>query len=163
LGPNFYVFLQTETAKAAIMPKPSGEWLAEDLLSLKSSGFDVIVSLLEPSEATELGLGQEAIECHKSGLQFVGFPIVDRGLPNSPQKFVSLADDLSERIHAGQSIAIHCRAGIGRSGMVAAALLMIDGSTAVDAISAVSLARKVTTPDTPEQIEFLQQQTRLSR
>jgi len=163
LGPNYYIFREEGGTLAAIMPKPSGEWLSEDVSCLKAAGFGMIVSLLEAQEARELGLVEEGRACSAVGLEFLHFPIADRGIPESRLHFENLVSELFVKINSGISIAIHCRAGIGRSGMVAAALLINDGNTVDAAIEAVSASRNVTTPDTEEQVEFLQQQTRLSR
>jgi hypothetical protein len=41
--------------KQAIIPRPrGGDWLEDELRSLREAGLDIIVSLLEPHEETEL-------------------------------------------------------------------------------------------------------------
>src|SRR5262249_25284547 len=50
---------------------------------------------------------------------------------------------------------IHCRAGIGRSGLVGAAVLLHCGFTVREAFAAISKARGVQVPDTAEQSEWL--------
>jgi hypothetical protein len=49
----------------------------------KAAGLDVVVSLLEPDEISELGLRREAELCRAQGIAFISFPIADRGLPKS--------------------------------------------------------------------------------
>ena len=58
-------------------------------------------------------------------------------------------------LEGGKTVAVHCRQGIGRSGMVAVGLLMLGGVGLDDAISKVGSARGRTIPETPEQMEWL--------
>ena len=44
--------------RLAILPRPrSGDWLEDEIRSLRGQGIDVLVSLLTPDETAELGLG----------------------------------------------------------------------------------------------------------
>lgn len=155
MQPNRYVCLEGNAARLAIMPKPSPEWLPEDLEFLRSDGFDVIVSLLESDEVSELGLAEEAVVCGKLGLVYISFSIRDRDVPTDSDAFDKLILDLRSRYESGQSIAIHCRAGIGRSGTVAAALLMSLGHSLDAAVDMLTKTRGVEVPDTPIQLSFL--------
>jgi protein-tyrosine phosphatase len=58
-------------------------------------------------------------------------------------------------LQGGQNVAVHCRAGIGRSGMVAACSLVALGLAAPLAQAEVSKARGVAIPDTVEQGVFI--------
>lgn len=137
-----------------VMPKPSGEWLHEDVDEYRSLGIDHILSLLSLDEMEELGLQGEQVACGNKRLRFTRFGIVDRGLPDVSQ-LVPLAEKLAREIAEGASLAVHCRAGIGRAGLVASCILQHLGLTATDAIAIVSQARGVQIPDTQEQVEFI--------
>jgi protein-tyrosine phosphatase len=50
---------------------------------------------------------------------------------------------------------VHCRQGIGRSGLIAIGALMSSGFATEEAIRAVSLARGLPIPETPAQHEWL--------
>jgi len=49
----------------------------------KTERIDTVISLLERDEVEELGLGPEAGLCSREGMEFVSFPIADRGVPES--------------------------------------------------------------------------------
>ena len=136
------------------MPKPSTEWLRDDIAAYRVMGMTRIISLLTGEEVRELGLAAEAEFCRNEGMNFLQHPIPDRGLPDG-QAFTALARTTFNDLIAGSAIGIHCRGGIGRSGMLACCVLMLYGLTADDAIDLVSRARHVAEPDTEEQTAFI--------
>jgi hypothetical protein len=142
--------------RLAIVPRPSGnERLAEDLAALRRDGIDILISLLMPSEAAELGLSREQELCAQTGIEFRSFPIPDRGVPASHRQFQELADALAtERLH-GKNIGAHCRACIGRSSLLIAAVLCVEGLSPERAFGLISKGRGLQVPDTPEQAEWL--------
>lgn len=143
--------------KLAVSTRPrGGEWLEDEVRSWKAASIDTIVSLLEPEEASELGLAEEPKEIRAAGLQFLSFPIPDRGLPGSDLSLSRLLADLASELASGRNVAIHCRQGVGRSGMVAAAVLITSGASARDAADIVSGARGVAVPETPDQLHWLE-------
>ena len=138
-----------------IMPRPSGEWMTEDIAAYRQMGMRKIVSLLTVDEAANLGLSDEASCCAEQGLSFVNYPIPDRGMAENRAAFAMLARDIAAELMAGAAIGIHCRAGIGRSGMLACCVLALSGLTADDAIARVSRARGVAVPDTDAQAHYI--------
>lgn len=137
-----------------IMPHPPAETLADAVASYAARGIDTVVSMLPPDEVVQLGLVDEAALCAAQDIAFMTHPIVDYGLPDA-DTFPALTDDLATRISAGRHVAVHCRAGIGRSGMVTVCTLITLGWTGDDAVNAVSKARGVSIPDTVAQAEFI--------
>jgi len=136
------------------MPKPSGEWLDDDIGHYRAIGIDVIVSLLTEVEASELGLADEKSICDAHGIEFLQLPIPDRGLPELAE-FGSLVETTFRHIEIGKTVGVHCRAGIGRSGMLICCVLKQAGLSADEAVSRVSGARGVQVPDTQEQLAFI--------
>ncbi|WP_108812652.1 phosphatase domain-containing putative toxin [Sphingorhabdus sp. Alg231-15] len=137
------------------MPKPSGEWLLDDLKFYQSSGMDHIVSLLESEEAAELGLLREQEKCDQIGLQFTSFPIPDRKIPDL-DSFKPAVTNLVTKLSQGQSLGIHCRAGIGRSGLLVCCILKSVGLKTDEAIELASQARGLKIPDTQIQMDFIE-------
>jgi len=67
------------------------------------------------------------------------------------QETEALARHIALDLNAGKAAAIHCRAGIGRSSLIAACALVCSGLDARSAFDAISKARGLTVPDTDDQ------------
>ena len=139
------------------MPRPRGQdWLPDDIDLLRRSGIDVIVSALTPPETEELGLLEEAECCRTNGIQFISFPIEDRSVPSSSTSFSELLDSLKGSLAEGKAVGVHCRAGIGRSSLIAAALLIQNGVSPETAFLTIQEARGCPVPDTVEQRNWVE-------
>jgi len=139
-----------------LMPRPSpGENLSDDLSWLHAQGVATLVSLLEVSEANEMNLELEGSIASSLGLTFLQLPIPDRGTPRDATSFKQLVATLVAKLVQGEKIAVHCRAGIGRTGMVALAVLHSFGLT--DPVAIVSQARRVQVPDTETQLQWVKE------
>jgi protein-tyrosine phosphatase len=133
--------------KLSTMARPrGGDWLADEMATLRQAGTDVLVCMLTTSELRELELTDEAVVAEAAGMRFIGLPTPDRGTPGI-QPFRDLVREL---------VVVHCRMGIGRSSTVAAGVLIAQGAHARDAWAAVSDARGLEVPDTPEQRRWLE-------
>ena len=126
------------------MPRPrGGDWLEAEVRAWQEAGIDAVVSLLVPSEEWELGLQREAEVSQAAGIRFFAFPIPDRQTPRSAEKMSDLT---------GQSV--------GRSALLAAALLIEAGISPDEAFDRVEAARGCPVPDTPEQRRWVAQLAR---
>jgi protein-tyrosine phosphatase len=142
--------------RLAIAARPrAGDWLIDAISGWKAEGVDLVVSLLEPDEVHELALQQEPELCRSHGMTFISFPIADRGVPESRRDVTQLARSLATELSEGRAIVIHCRAGIGRSSMIAACTMICAGVGATDAFSRIEAARGVRVPDTDEQRDWV--------
>jgi len=153
---DIYWIDATITGRLGIMARPrSGDWLEDEIKAWHEDGVHLVVSLLQSAEIQELELALEADLCRNFGIDFISFPIQDRGIPTSLESTAKLAQLLSEKINSGQAVAVHCRAGIGRSALVAASTLVCMGFKPLDAFGKLSEARGVRVPDTSEQREWV--------
>jgi protein-tyrosine phosphatase len=138
--------------RLAIMPRPrGGDWLEDEIQSWRRSGVDVVLSLLTPEEIADLSLADEAVLCRANGIQYLSFPIPDRGVPSSQEAFSDLLTRLTEQLAEGKNVAVHCRQGIGRAALAAIGLLALSGVAPDAAAQQVGAARGCTVPETPEQ------------
>ena len=153
---ELYWISEPTPGKLALMARPrAGDWLEDEIAHWRTSGVNTVVSLLETEEVSDLGLQRERALCEQHGIAFLSFPIADRGVPASMREAKGLAETLLGRIAKGQAVAIHCRAGIGRSSIIAGSALVLDGMSANDALAAIGTARRTPVPDTEAQRVWL--------
>ncbi len=144
-------------ARLGIMARPrAGDWLDDEIVGWRAEGIDVIVSLLEPGEVGELGLDREAGLCHDLDMEFISFPIPDGGVPLSTRETMALAGTIVARLNEGKAAAVHCRAGIGRSSLIAACVLVLLGLAPAMAFDLIGKARGVKVPDTDGQQSWVE-------
>lgn len=161
IQPDVYWLREIEGVRLAIMPRPrSGEWLGDEIAGWSRVGIQTVVSLLEQKEVRELELAEEEPLCRAANLQFLSHPIPDRGVPCNSVKFAQLVGGLERSLRAGESVAIHCRAGIGRSGLLGACVLNAFGLDPDSALGMLSRARGVPVPDTDAQIAWVRNYAR---
>lgn len=141
-----------------IMARPrGGDWLETEIKELRHVGVHTFVSLLEYFETAHLDLQEEAALAQRHGLEFISFPITDRDVPQSKVATRQLIKGLLDRLAEGKKIVIHCRMGIGRSSLIAAAILLraIDGIDAEQAFRLIEESRGLPVPDTPAQRQWV--------
>ncbi len=152
---EMYEITPCPQGRLAIMPRPRGDaWLRGELASLKARGVTDLATMLTPAEEEECGLLAEEQLCAELGIGFHRHPIYDRGVPPE-QGFDQFISSLVPILLQQGFLAVHCRAGIGRSGVVTAALLIRLGLSAHDAIMLISNSRGFEIPDTDAQYEFI--------
>jgi protein-tyrosine phosphatase len=123
--------------------------------SLRKAGVDGLVSLLTPLEAISMGLGEEAEAATRAGLRFWSVPVRDHDVPDSVQEFAAAVEEIRDELHTGQAIAAHCYAGIGRSCVLLASILVAEGWTPELAFDRLSEARGLPVPDTLQQEQWV--------
>lgn len=158
MNPKLYWIDGPWPGKLAISARHrGGDWLDDEIAGWQRAGVDAVVSLLTPEENKDLQLGEEAALTQSHGLCFVSLPVQDRGVPPSWDDASGVVAKAEDMLRHGRNVAIHCRQGIGRSGMIAAALLIKDGITPDDAINRISKVRGLPIPETPEQREWVKE------
>lgn len=142
--------------KLGIAPRPrGGDWLDDEVEAWRASGVDCVVSALTPAEEAELDLQDEKTACRKHGMQFVSFPIPDRGTPQTLALLQRALSLIAEDLKSGGSVLVHCRQGIGRSALIVASALAMAGEGPERAFSRIERARGRPVPDTSEQREWV--------
>lgn len=99
-----------------------------DLAALAASGVVQLISLTEqPLPAAEL---------RAHGIAARHFPIADMGVP-ALSATMGLCRDIGRIRADGRGVAVHCHAGVGRTGTILAAFLVSIGATPDDAVEEV--------------------------
>jgi atypical dual specificity phosphatase len=144
-GPRgFYWALQ---GRLGGLPRPGVVTeLDRDLEGLARLGVTVLVTLEERETVSS-----EALAVH--GIRLVHVPIPDMHAP-SLETAARLCERVDAMLAAGDVVAVHCLAGLGRTGTVLAAYLVWRGQSALDAIERVR-AIKPRSIQSVEQAEFL--------
>ena len=132
----------------------SAETLEDTVLSWRTDGIDCVVSVLEPQEIPGLTEAETEL-CREFGIDFLYFPIRDKSVPPSLELFTGFVKSLAGRISSGQGVAIHCRAGIGRSTTLAACVLIWLGVNAEVALDMIADARGIEVPETEAQRQWI--------
>jgi protein-tyrosine phosphatase len=144
------------SGKLALAPRPrGGDWLEDELANWRQASIDTIVSLLTLEEEQDLGISREAIEANAQGMKFVSLLIPDRQVPNSQSAVAAVLAHIEANLAAGKNVVVHCRQGIGRTGLVAACLLISKGLSPEFAIETLSAARGIPVPETTEQRSWI--------
>jgi protein-tyrosine phosphatase len=143
--------------KLALAARPrGGDWLTDELEGWKRAGVDFVVSLLTPEEERELELQDEARDAKAQGMTFLSLPIRDRHTPESEASLNSTVQQMDEALSSGKNVMVHCRQGIGRTGLIAASLLINKGWEPEAAIELLSAVRGIDIPETPEQRRWIE-------
>ena len=114
-----------------------------DLDQIAAWNAAIVVTLMEPQELAAVAIPHLGAEVRRRHMEWHHWPIIDVSTPDPafdaawPERSAKLRTVLAN----GGRVLIHCRGGLGRSGMLAARLLVESGTTAPAAIAAVRAAR----------------------
>ena len=90
----------------------------------------------------------------RAGVVFARLPVADYGTPSLPA-LAAMADRLAARLAKGASVHLHCAGGMGRSGLLACAVLGVEGAAPDQAMARVGEARGKPVPETDAQRALL--------
>lgn len=128
--------------------------LDRDLRSLRRSGATGLLSLIESQEFPH-GIAEFSRRVEESGLGWAHIPIRDFDVPTADFEKQFTALDLPARTRRGEVWAIHCRAGLGRTGMIAARLLVEAGLPPQDAIRTIRENHDARAIETDDQQDYV--------
>jgi protein-tyrosine phosphatase len=144
------------SGKLALAARPrGGDWLDEEIAGWRDAGVDTVVSLLTRDEEQELDLKGEKHAGKRMGMKFVSLPILDRQVPKDEPEVRMSVENVNTDLSSGKNVVIHCRQGVGRSGLLASCLLITKGLSPGAAIDSVTAARGVPIPETDEQRRWI--------
>lgn len=137
--------------------KEPGRWdrnLEADLRAIRRWGATALVTLIEPHEFGLLAVEGLPETARALGFEWHHLPIPDGSAPQVGFERLWLHSGamLRARLQHGERILAHCRGGLGRTGTVAARLLIEAGRAPRDAINRVRAAR-------PGAIETMEQES----
>ncbi len=126
-GPRGFLWLKK--GRLAGTPRPGVFFDVDyDLEALRRVGVNVLVSL------TETPMDNAALD--RFGISGIWSPIPDMGAPPIEQA-MDLCESINARMREGDVVAVHCRAGLGRTGTILATYLIWEGESALGALESV--------------------------
>ncbi|HEY5019460.1 MAG TPA: ADP-ribosylglycohydrolase family protein [Steroidobacteraceae bacterium] len=139
---------------------PYGQSVAEAqqrLQRLLAAGIDAFVDLTQPGELPEYR------SLLPSNVQYLRSPITDAQVPADLAQMRAIQTHLQATLAVGRRVYVHCRAGIGRTGIVMGCFLAEQGVEGAEALQQLNVlwrqsARSVVWPElpqTPEQAVFI--------
>jgi hypothetical protein len=117
--------------------------LSDDLASIISWGADMVLTLMQLHEFSEIGVPKLPKMMRRIGVPWHHLPIIDTKTPDRhfEGSWSTLGPEIIANLKEGAKIFIHCRGGLGRSGTIAARLLVEIGHPPEHAIDTVRLCR----------------------
>jgi len=139
------------------------ELTRERLSRLTDAGIDFFVDLTRPQETTAYDAFLPA------GIRYLRRSIADHGIPAAPAEMAETIASLRDGLREGRMVYLHCRAGIGRTGMVVGCLLVEQGFSGEEALRELNRlwrqsARSAlwpVVPETADQAEYVRGWTAL--
>jgi protein-tyrosine phosphatase len=145
------------SGRVALAARPrGGDWLEHEIEDWREAGISTVLSLLTAEEEQDLELKSEAREVKQHGMKFLSLPIPDRQVPATESEVTSILEKVDADLQSGKNVLIHCRQGIGRTGLVAACLLITKGASSGAAMATLSGARGIQIPETDEQRRWIE-------
>ena len=117
--------------------------LVSDLERVVAFGASGVVSLIDDRELVSLGIESLPLHLQRHGLWWKHLPITDMGIPDAQfeQQWESNSIFIRETLGRGENVVMHCWAGLGRTGTIAARLLIECGMEPAAAILRLRDAR----------------------
>lgn len=133
----------------------------ERLQALLRAGVDSFVDLTEEGEMPEYGPLLPALT--EQRIRYRRLSVLDHSVPDSPAHMTQIVDAIEDELSAGRCVYVHCRAGIGRTGMAVACWLVRGGLANQDALDRLQTLwrrcersrRWPSVPETEEQVQFV--------
>ncbi|MNE05244.1 Dual specificity phosphatase, catalytic domain [compost metagenome] len=117
--------------------------VADALDTLRAAGAEALITLMPASELEQNQAVELPALCAARNLEWFHLPVADEQVPLDD--FATAWGQARERIQAllgeGRSIAIHCKGGSGRTGLIAARILIDRGLSRAEAVAMVQALR----------------------
>lgn len=126
-----------------LAPVPGRVDLEADLAAIRAWGAAAVLTLQPQDELEWLGIGHLGRTVAAAGIEWHHLPILDLRAPDDAfeQAWDGVASVVLARLDRGERVMVHCRGGFGRTGTVAARLLVARGMAPAAAMALVRHTR----------------------
>lgn len=142
-----YSVLNAEQVKGQLIftpcPGTQDTSVAEALDVLKEAGASALLTLMPTQELSQNDVENLPGQCQQRGIEWFHLPVEDDQAPGEPFKAAWDANRarIRQLLTDGKNIAIHCKGGSGRTGLIAAQLLIECGVPFHQAVRDVQVLR----------------------
>lgn len=143
--PYFSLNCPNQKGTLLLTPCPGtlGVGINDSLDSLQSAGATAVVTLMTKPEMATNDVLKLAEQCAERGIEWFHLPIEDEGAPT--EDVSNVWREIRARVHrhldGNQAVVIHCKGGSGRTGVVAAQILIERGVPVNDAMAQIKALR----------------------
>lgn len=124
--------------------------------AIRAVGADLVVCLVERSELADRYDHYVSWLGASEGTASQWWPIPDLSYPSDDEATLARLRTLAERLQRGDTIVVHCGAGVGRAGTTAVGILVLLGMGCDAALSHVRAHRPHAGPEAGPQREFVE-------
>lgn len=143
--PIFPLNLKNSTAKIILIPCPGYKTVEMTLAlqQLKNNGAIALVTLMTSSELSLLQLENIGESVKSLGMEWFHLAIEDDCSPESEflDQWTLVGPQIHQLLNKGNTIAIHCKGGSGRTGLIAGQILLERGENLESVISSIQALR----------------------
>jgi len=133
IHPIFPLGIKNSEAKIILTPCPGTKEvdLTTSLKELKKSGAQAVLTFMTQAELEKNSLSGIGQSIKAQGMSWFHLPIEDDEAPESPffDAWQTAGPAIHRLIEQGKTIAVHCKGGSGRTGLVSAQILLERGES----------------------------------
>lgn len=124
-------------------PGTKGTRISEALTTIESAGAQVLVTLMPDTELAANQADDLPARCAERGIEWLQLPVADEQAPlaDFDTAWRRHRDIILARLADGATLAIHCKGGSGRTGLIAARILIELGIPREAAVNQVQALR----------------------
>ncbi len=160
----FEILTLCNGAKLIFTPCPGSATvtLDESVTQLKQAGASVLLTLMFADEMSKNQITLLPDVCHKNQMSWIQLPIIDDQAPNIAFEslWLTYKSAILNVINNQGTIAVHCKGGTGRTGLVIALILLASGWPSDKIITKVQNIRPKALINTA-QLDYFKAQVRL--
>jgi ADP-ribosylglycohydrolase/protein tyrosine phosphatase (PTP) superfamily phosphohydrolase (DUF442 family) len=158
--PNCYWVLPGQLLAGEYPGGAAPEATRARLQRLLAAGIECFLDLTQPGEVAPHPPYESELP---AGIEYLRAPVTDHAIPEERAQMAAILEALARVLDSGRPVYLHCRAGIGRTGMVAGCLLVERGMAGDEALAELNrlwqqsarASQWPSVPETPEQTQYV--------